>query len=88
MEMARRRKDINEVSFPVSASMNSSEFEMLVATAELCGCARSAVIRRGVRLAMLEAVREAEASENQGRLPDFSNVLERERRGCMSSREK
>ena len=77
-EMARRKKDINEIRYPVSISLTSAEHELMIATAELCRCPRSTVVRAGVREITERAVAEATVAKREHRKPDFSFVHERD----------
>ncbi len=76
--VGRARKDMRKKSLPMSVSLNSGEYGMMVAAAELCDVSRSAVVRRGIRLVKTEALREVDAARRQNREPDFSKLSKRE----------
>jgi hypothetical protein len=67
--------------FPVSVSLNANEHDMLVLTSKLCRVNRSAVVRRGIRRVMQEAVVEAQQAGDEQREPDFAGLRERQREG-------
>jgi hypothetical protein len=75
---ARRNK--KDLSFPVSVSLNHGEHELLKGTASMVGTSHSAIVRHGVRVVSEQVVREANRALRLGCEPDYSRVLERERR--------